>query len=105
MDSSFIPPVAFRPVNNEVSVDWEKYTSAELILSRARVPDENGVIVLNVIDIRDNDILDVVHAPIPENQAHSNIIGFKDLPKSRITKLRLQLALKGKWKIHPRNIK
>ena len=73
-----------------MSVDWDRYSSAEQTRQRAKIPNDNAVISLGVGDIRAiNDSLDVTHTPISGNQAHSEV----NLPDDNadLTEVRLKL--------------
>ena len=102
-DLEFIPPAAFRAIDDEISVEWAKYTNANATLLRSRDPRANGLVELKALHVRGIDPLDVIHAPIKDNRAHSNIIGFQGLPKTKLTKLRLQLSMKAIWIVKPGN--
>lgn len=82
-----LQPCVFRPHGGGMSVDWEKYSSAEDARQRATVPLDNAVICLPVGGIRDISSLDVKHAPVPENRAHSDVVGLpegEDLTEVRV---------------------
>ena len=100
-DPDFIPPAAFRVIEDEISVEWEKYASADEALRHAHDPLANGLLELQASSIRETGSLDIKHAPLPDNRAHSNIVGFHGLQKSKLTKLRLQLSMKARWIIKP----
>jgi hypothetical protein len=100
-DPDFIPPAAFRVVADEISVEWEKYASADEALRRARDPLVNGLVELQASTIRETGSLDVKHTPLSDNRAHANIVGFHGLQKSKLTKLRLQLSMRARWTIKP----
>jgi hypothetical protein len=82
-------------------VEWARYAEANVSLHRARDPHLTGLIKMKASYIRKIGSLDVIHAPVPNNRAHSNIIGFQGLPKTKVTKLRLQLSMKTSWIIKP----
>jgi hypothetical protein len=82
-DPDFIPPAAFRVVADEISVEWEKYASADEAMRRARDPLVNGLIELQVSNIRETGSLDVKHVPLSDNRAHANIVGFHGLQRTK----------------------
>ena len=91
-------PAAFKPKGEEgLSVDWGRYSTAEVSRFRARIPELNGVARLcagkiRAIDIYDGkDNLDVIHSPISENFSHSLI---KKLPDSDLEKTKARKKLK-----------
>ncbi len=63
---------------NGMSVDWEKYATPEDTWMRARDPNANGVISLNVGKVRSIPEQIVYHAPVAGNRAHSEIAGKKN---------------------------
>ena len=84
-DLDFIPPAAFRAINDEVSVEWAKYTLVNAKLLRARDPRVNGLIEIKASHIRCIDFLDVIHAPLPQLSTFQHH-RFSRLPKSKIDK-------------------
>jgi hypothetical protein len=68
---------AFRDHCGGMSTDWNKYSSAQETLNRARVPGHNAIIEMNVEDVRSIPHQSVQHSPCPENRAHTNVIGDK----------------------------
>lgn len=71
-------PGAFTPHGEGLSVDWEIYSTAVDTRGRARKPAENGVIRLVAGEIRKLDVeghghLDVIHRPLAENRAYSEV--------------------------------
>lgn len=87
-----IKPVAFDPQPKELnsvqmSVNWEKYSTAESTKLSARKPELNGVLSFNSSSIRLEPInLNVTHSPTT-NQAHSHIhdiVSEKNDPEIRI---------------------
>jgi len=60
-----------------MSTDWNKYSTAEQSRQRARVPNDNAIISMNVGDVRSIPDQKVEHKPIPENRSHSEISGVK----------------------------
>lgn len=72
-----IKPSAFDPQSTphsvEMSVNWEKYSSASDTKNSARKPEKNGVLSFITKDVRDTPVnLKVSHKPTA-NQAHSII--------------------------------
>ena len=98
-------PIVFQQKGDDgMSVDWLKYRTVEQSRNATRVPIENGVISLNVGDIKDCTIeqLDVIHDPqaleFNYNQAHSLV---KSIPKKdpNKTAIRRFLWQKFDWEI------
>ena len=77
-------PGAFR--DYEMSTDWQRYSSAEEARQRARKPHETAIVSLVAGEVRRIDSQYVQHAPIPDNRAHTNVIGDKS------TKVRQRLV-------------
>jgi hypothetical protein len=92
LEGALIPGV-FRDHEGGMSVDWDRYASAEETRQRARRPDDNGVIALGVGAVRSVEGLSVAHGPIPANRAHSQVLGEKDEER------RLKLSRLYTWKI------
>ena len=84
-----------------VSVDWSKYSTAQNTLSRNTPnPERYGVFKIAINDIKNHELLIVVHNPIKDhprledNRSHSLIKGFTLMNKIM---LRLELSLKCEW--------
>lgn len=80
----------FTPHGDGMSVDWDKYSTAEDTQARGKTPTDNAVISLGVGDIREISYgLDVIHDPLPNNRAHSGV----NLPddNAELTEVRLKL--------------
>jgi hypothetical protein len=78
-------PGAFRDHGGGMSTDWDKYSTPQDTLNRAREPKNNAIIEMNVGDIRSIPNQTVQHCPCPENRAHTNVIGNKHTdPEVRI---------------------
>jgi hypothetical protein len=92
-------PGVFRDHQGGMSVDWDRYSSAEETKRRARRPEDNGVIALAVRAVRLVQGLSVVHEPVPANRAHSQVLGEKDeerrLKLSRLYPWQIPLAAKA----------
>jgi hypothetical protein len=92
-----IAPNVFREQNGGISTDWEKYSTAAECRNRARSPADNAVLRLNVGDVRGIDRLEVDHspvkheAPLPDNRAHSDILGLGKMSPESITEARVLL--------------
>lgn len=81
---------AFRNPDGGMSVNWDKYASAELTRQQARRnPEKNGVVTMPVGSVRRIRSLDVKHIPEPDNRAHSEI----NLPSDHqeLTEVRIML--------------
>jgi hypothetical protein len=92
-----------KPHGKEMSVNWEKYSTAADCQASARKPEKNGVVSFNSTDIRQIIVniiplqyLDVRHAPTT-NQAHAVI--FEVIPESNDPELRIKLRRICKWEI------
>ncbi len=72
-----LTPGAFK--DYEMSTDWKRYSSAEEARQRARNPNLNAVVSLVAGEARHYAGQLVQHAPLPENRAHTNVIGEKSL--------------------------
>jgi hypothetical protein len=82
---------AFYPHNGGMSVDWDKYATAEATLSRARKPQENAVVRMEVAAIRGiKDDLDVKHRPLPANRSHSEV----NLPSEGVEQTEVRIKLR-----------
>lgn len=70
------PPGLFRYRGDDdnLSVDWRKYSTPKDTKNRAPDPSTNGVVEFDAGSVR-KDSLTVKHDPIDDNQAHSCICG------------------------------
>jgi hypothetical protein len=69
---------AFRDHAGSMSTDWNKYSSPQDTLNRTtREPRHNAVIEMHVEDVRLIPNQSVEHCPLPENRAHTGVIGDK----------------------------
>lgn len=91
----------FRDRGDGMSVDWEKYSTANETRARGRLPPEDyGILAFLVGAIRGirTPQLTVVHEPLEENQAHAGVHGVN----ANKTMARLKLfALVDGWEVHP----
>lgn len=63
-----------------MSTNWNKYSNVEHTKHGARIPADNGVISLNVGDIRNiPSTQEVEHSPRNHNRAHTDVKGARDL--------------------------
>ncbi len=87
-------PGAFRDVGDSMSTDWNKYATASESQSRAKKPEKNGILKLNVGSVRSIPQT-VTHSPDLElnNRSHTSVIGDKS------TKVRYKLMEIYKWVI------
>jgi len=92
-----VPVNAFRDHpkhRGSMSVNWEKYSTAEQCRQSAKSrPDDNAVLRMNVGKIREVPTQVVLHAPIPDNRAHSEVQGEKT------PQVRMLLARLATWEI------
>ena len=85
-----LQPGVFQPHGKGMSVNWDRYASAEGTKQQARNPEDNAVISMPVVKIRKIDDLRVEHTPETTNQAHSDVFG---LPKGeQLTEVRVLLG-------------
>ena len=84
-----LQPGVFRPHDGGMSVDWQKYSSPEDTRQRAKVPEDNAVICLPVVEIRAINKLTVIHTPQTTNRAHAEVLGFQEAED--ITEMRMGL--------------
>lgn len=86
-----LAPGVFKAQGDGMSVDWDKYSTAEQTRLRAKKPDENAILSLPVISIRNIKPLRVEHEPDPQadNRAHAEVF---DMPKAeQLTETRIKL--------------
>jgi hypothetical protein len=92
-----LKPGVFRAQQGSMSVNWNKYASAEDTRQQARKnPEQNAVISLLVGGIRKIRDLDVKHMPDYSNRAHSEIIlptDDEDLTEARVMLHRLAIIV------------
>jgi len=96
---SEIPGEIFREHEGAMSTCWDKYATPSDALQWAKNPAENGIITLNVGDIRRIPPLEVVYAPdlIRRIQAHTNVYGVET--KGKKSEIRVKLSRIASWKI------
>jgi hypothetical protein len=87
----------FKEQGNAMSVDWCKYSTPDDSISRAKIPEDNGIVSFVVGDLRSL-YLDVKHSPSKNNRAHSDVKGRKKLIKSD-SEIRFKLKRMAKWEI------
>jgi hypothetical protein len=102
-------PGVFREQRGSMSVDWEKYSTAEESRNRARHPERVGILALIAGYVRSIEGLTVLHEPDEErrNRAHSGVHGIFDPaaanPEVRKTMIRSKLfALFNQWLLEPK---
>jgi hypothetical protein len=86
-----LQPGVFKAQGDGMSVDWDKYSTAEQSRLRAKKPDENAILRLSVLGIRSTEPLRVVHEPDPQhgNRAHTEVF---DMPKAeQLAETRIKL--------------
>ena len=75
-------PIAFRNHGGGMSTNWSKYADANLTKKQAALlgkdPNNYGVIELSVGGVRGIPNQEVDHDPLPDNRAHTNVLGEKD---------------------------
>ncbi|SRR5258706_10211100 len=72
-----VAPGAFKDQGDSMSTDWDKYRTAQEARTAARVPVDNAVISMNVGKVRTIPNTKVQHDPMPDNRAHTGVIGPK----------------------------
>lgn len=98
-------PGCFRGVDADreaMSVDWDKYRSAEAARQAARVPAENGIVRFVAGQVRGIQPLRVLHEPEDDNRAHSGIRGLP-LRGEEKNRVRLELHNSASWAIRPQD--
>lgn len=72
-----IPNSGFKPQGHSMSTNWGKYSTPAEALNRAKEPEKNKVVKMNVGDVRDVP-LKVIHSPNKEkeNRAHTDVLGL-----------------------------
>lgn len=80
-----------------MSTDWEKYSTAEEARQRSKIPADNGIAAFLAGAVRAID-LEVSHAPLPDNRAHSHIKGIPHEEQLK-TQARLKLKRIFEWQI------
>ena len=86
-----LQPGVFREQDGGMSVDWDKYGSAETTRQQAPKPADNGVLSMPVAGIRHIEGLKVEHTPEPLNRAHAEVFGLGLTDRERQTEMRLLL--------------
>jgi hypothetical protein len=106
-----IPPYAFTPVGNDLSVNWKKYCSTAeecLTIKTENYPNgrnsrTHGVGHFITGEVREIKFLEVFHSPSMSNKAHSLIKGIPpEKPKLPYIEMRKKLKRIFKaWDIRP----
>jgi hypothetical protein len=98
-----IDPIFFYSKNVEegLSFDWSKYSSPQDTLKRRKGNSlkENGIIQLNLGKLGTNIIqfnlpITIEHAPLPENQSHTLLLG---ITRYNTAKIRRKLSKIAEW--------
>ncbi len=88
-----LEPGVFKDHNDGMSVNLDKYATAEQTKLQAKQPHKNAIITTPVIGIRKIKPLGVEHTPELENRAHSDVRGLprdhEQLTETRISLLRI----------------
>ncbi len=94
-----VSPSAFKDRGDSMSMDWSRYSTPEEARDRAREPLDNGVLSFVAGYVREIP-LEVTHAPVPENRAHTDVLGTKDeevrVKLRRIARVELPVAPIGR---------
>ena len=77
-----------------MSTDWEKYSEPQASLAQAKIPEDNGIVSFTAGNLRKIS-LDIMHAPLENNRAHTNVRGVDDVEKN------LKVRSLFKWEILP----
>ncbi|MBA7656342.1 hypothetical protein ES703_64266 [subsurface metagenome] len=88
-----IAPGVFRNRGKGMSTDWSKYSTPVKSRQCARKPEENGVVRMNVGEVRDIPNQIVEYSPIPHNRFHTDVYGVKD------EEVRIKFRRIAKWAI------
>ncbi|MCP9237942.1 hypothetical protein [Lewinella sp. JB7] len=82
-----------------MSTNWDKYSDPDDLISDREEPNNYGVVNLNVAKVRMIEELSVEHNPLPDNRAHSHVLG---IPANKPFKTKVRLKLQGiyEWNIH-----
>jgi hypothetical protein len=83
-----LTPAAFKQIGDGMSVDWERYSTVQETVGRAKNPGENGVVSVVCGDLR-NLGLEVVHAPSRDNRSYSNVRGKIPIQHDRKVQFKL----------------
>lgn len=99
--NKMIRPVAFDPKGEGgLSVDWSEYSTPDESLSRAKVPEKNGIISMPISGIRASPLpLTVLHKPDKINYSHSEILGIPPRKPSDMG-IRVKLMDLSNWVIN-----
>lgn len=76
-----LQPGAFQNHGEGMSTDWSKYAQPIDTKNRARNPDANGVISLNVGATREIPDQTVIHTPEDNNRSHTDVYGMKKIQR------------------------
>ncbi len=95
-----VPPNIFREHKGSMSADWSEHSTPEETRAR-KDPELNGVVGMNVGDVRDIPPLEVKHAPKPDNPAHTNIFGINQRARHKTIEIRVKLARIAEWLLRP----
>jgi len=71
-------PGVLRNHGEGMSTDWSRYARPDDTRRRARDPSRNGVIEMGVEAVRRVPGQSVEHRPLPDNRAHTDVLGDKD---------------------------
>lgn len=83
-------PSAFEAHGGGLSVDWDRYATPEQTRARGKNAQHNAVVSMGVGAIRALSCSpEVVHAPLPENKAHSHV----GIPEDPAVELELRIKL------------
>lgn len=91
-------PIAFRNHNSGMSTDWNRYATPAETQRGSQAAQNYGVIVLGVGDVRSIPDQKVVHEPVDENRAHTEVFGDKD------AQVRVKLGRIYRWSIRCLNL-
>ena len=90
-----IVPGCFRQIgegdSRSMSTDWEKYSTVQESLQRAKDPEKNSIVSFVKNDLNNKEF-DVRHSPIAENRAHTDVI-WDESTKTLKTKFRAILNM------------
>ncbi len=87
-----LQPGVFREQQGGMSVNWDRYASAEQTRQQAKKdPNANAVLQMSVLGIRGIGSLRVEHDPLPSNRAHTEVFGLPPKDSENLVEVRVRL--------------
>lgn len=73
-----LAPGVFRDHGSAMSTEWDRYSTPDEALQRAKAPNDNGIVALRAGDVRQILGADSVrHTPQADCRAHVDVVGEK----------------------------